>query len=288
MNNQISLIDANKKRATLIADAVSKRLPIQNEWTGYTQGEGLSGELVRDNVMLYNRPNHRGGGRDALLHFVDPVLTEIKEVDWGEPITLESNVQERYTDVIKNDSAASYDEEVSHTFSKTRTLSQGFKIGAELAIKTTAGVEYSGVKAGVEVSAKLSAEYNRQWGEEETTTDTIKRMLHVPANTDVQFEAVRSIDKQQRNITAKCDFDYKIMFVSAPGDPPLVLLEWGSLEEFLSVARGFASATHAGYDLFINNPLTDAEIDAILAPSDKTVNWLVEYDNIQSQRITII
>ena len=288
MNNQISLIDANKKRATLIAEVVSKRLPIQNEWAGYTAGEGLSGELVKDNVLLYNRPNHRGGGRDALLHFVDPVLKEIKEIDWGEPITLESDVQERYTDVIKNPSEASYEEEVSHTFSKTRSLSQGFKIGAELAIKTTAGVEYSGVKAGVELSVKLSAEYNRQWGETETTTDAIKRTLSVPAHTDVQFEAVRSVDKQQRNITARCDFDYKIMFVSAPGDPPLVLLEWGSLDEFISVARGFASREHAGYDLFIDNQLTEEEVEKILAPSDKVVSWLVKYDNIQSQRITIL
>lgn len=288
MNNQISLVDANKRRAIQIAHQISKRLPEQNEWTGYTSDEGLSGELIKDNVMLYNRPNHRGGGRDALIHFVDPVLKEITEIDWGEPITIESDVQERYTDVIKNASEASYDEEVSHTFSKTQSLSQGFKIGAEIAIKTTAGVEYSGVKAGVELSAKLSAEYNRQWGEESTTSDTIKRTLHVPANTDVQFEAVRSVDKQQRNITARCDFDYKIMFVSAPGDPPLVLLEWGSVEEFISVARGFASRDHAGYDLFINNPLTDDEIEKIRAPSDKAVSWIAEYDHVQSQRITII
>ena len=284
----ISLIDANKNRAIRIAHEISKRLPIQNEWTGYTSGEGLYGELVKDNLMLYNRPNHRGGGRDALLHFVDPVLIEVKEIDWGEPVTLESDVQERYTDVIKNSSDASYDEKVSHTFSKTRSLSQGFKIGAELAIKTTAGVEYSGVKAGVEVSAKLSAEYNRQWGEASTTTDTIERDLHVPAHTDVQFEAVRSVDKEQRYITAKCDFDYKIMFVSAPGDPPRVLLEWGSLNEFIAVACGLASREHDGYDLFIRNPLTDDALQKIKEPSDKEVSWLAQYDNVTSQRITIL
>ena len=285
---QISLIDANKRRAIQIAHHVAKRIPYPNEWSGYTSGEGLYGELVKDNVLFYNRPNHRGGGRDAILQFIDPTLTEVKSVDYGEPIIVESNVQERYTDVIKNSSAASYDEEVSHTFSKTRSLSQGFKVGAEQAIKATLSVEYSGVKAGAEVSAKLTEEYNRQWGEETTTTDTIKRSIHVPANTNIRYEAVRSIDKEQRNITANCDFDYKIMFVSAPGDPPLVLLEWGSLEEFISVARGFASREHAGYDLFINNPLTDDEIEKILAPSDKTVEWLVEYDNIISQNINIM
>ena len=286
--DQISLIDANKTRAIRIAQEISKRLPVISYWKGYTSSEGLYGELVKDNVLLYNRPEHRGGGRDALLHFVDPVLTEVKEIDWGEPIKVESDVQERYTDVIKNSSGASYDEKVSHTFSKTRSFSEGVKIGAELAIKTSVAAEYSGVKAGVEVSAKLTAEYNKQWGEENTTTDTIERDLHVPAHTDVHFEAIRSIDKEQRYITAKCDFDYRIMFISAPGDPPIVDLEWGSLAEFIAVGCGLASREHAGYDLFIRNPLTDDAIQKIKEPSDRSVSWLAKYDNVTSQQINIL
>lgn len=285
---QISLIDANRSRASLIAQAVSRRLPIPSQWSGYDISESLEGELVKDNVMFYNRPGHRGGGRDAIIQFIDPVLTEVKEIDWGEPITVESDVQERYTDVIHNDSDASYDEEVSHTFSKTRSLLQGVKIGAEAAIKTTVGAEYSGVKASAEVSVKLSAEYSRQWGEESTTTDTIKRSIHVPANTRIQYEAVRSIDKEQRYMTAKCNFDHKIWVISAPGDPPMVNLQWDSLEEFISVARGFASREHAGYDLFLNNPLSQDEVDEIIKPSNKTVSWLASYDNVTSQKISIM
>ena len=286
--NDISLIQANKNRAILIASAVSRRISYNNEWTGYNKTEGLDGELVRDNVMLYNRPGHRGGGRDALVHFIDPVLIEVKELDWGEPIVIESNVQERVRETINNNKPVDIEQEVSHTFSKTTTMSEAFKVGAELAVKVSAEEGMDGFKASEEVSVKLTAEYNRQWGESQTQTDTVTQKLHFPANTDVEYEAVRSIDKEQRKITAKCNFNYKIWVISAPGEPPLVDLEWKSLEEFISVAKGFASREHAGYDLFINNPLSQEEVDAILAPSDKTISWLVEYDNVQSQKITII
>ena len=288
MKNEISLVEANLDRAKLIAQAISRRVPIYNEWLDYDMSEGLHGELVKDNIITYWRPGHRGNGRDALITFTDPVLSDITEVDWGIPITVESDVIERYSDIIKNESEASYDEDVSHTFSKTRSLQEAFKIGAELAIKTTAGVEYSGVKAGVELSAKLTAEYNRQWGEDTTTTDTIKRSIHVPDHTTVNYEAVRSVDKETRQITAKCNFDYAVQFVSAPGSPPLVHLNWGSLEEFLSVAKGFASREHEGYEMFINNRLSDKAIEEIQAPSGKTVQWIAEYDNVNSQKITII
>ena len=288
MSNEISLVQANYDRALLIAEVLSNRVDIPSNWTGFRKEEGLEGELRQDNVIVYMRPGHVSGEEYAAITFIDPILSEINEVDWGEAITIETDVIERYADIIKNATDASYDENVSHTFSKTKSLEEGFKLGAELAIKTTAGVEYSGVKAGVEVSAKLSAEYNRQWGEETTTTDVITRQLHVPAHTNIEFEAVRSVDKQQRHIKAQCNFNYTIQFVSAPGSPPAVFYKWNSVDEFIAVAKGFASRQKDGYDLFIDYPLSEDTINKIKQPSPKTVEWIVDYDNVQSQRINII
>lgn len=284
----ISLFDANKNRACLIAEAISQRVHIQNNWSGYTRAEGMDGILQTDTLIKYNRPGHRGGVGFAMIAFENPVVTEIQDIDWGDPVIVESNVQERIKQTITNSKPVSFDEEVSHTFSKTTNMNQSFKLAAELAIKTSFEGGAEGFKAGAEVSAKLSAEYNRAWGESVTQTDTVTQTLHFPANTDVTYEAVRSIDKEQRNVTGKCNFDHSIQFVSAPGEPPLVYYRWESVEEFISVARGFASAQHPGYELFINNRLSDDEVEAIKAPSGKEVSFLMEYDNIQSQKITIV
>ena len=195
-----SLIDANKPRAILIASAVASRLTAggrQSVWTGYQASEGLEGELLQDTLLRYARP---GTGRErenfALLFFRNPKLTDVQTVDFGEEIPIEKNIVERFSEPIEKVKGIAYEDTIEHTFTKTTSLQEAFKVGAELAVKAYFKASYSGVEGGAEVSAKLTAEYSRQWGESETTTNRVERHISLPEDYEgkVVYEAIRSFD----------------------------------------------------------------------------------------------
>ena len=294
----MNLIDANMPRALLFAKHNVSRLDRHGDagvWSGWTPDEGLVGELILDDLMRYKRPNTTRDGRDpnfAVLFFQNPQLIDIKEIEWGDPIVVDSNVIERYSDVIRNKTAASYEETVSHTFSKTKSLLEAAKVGAEVAIKAAVGAEYSGVKASVEVSAKISAEYSRQWGETTTQTDSIERKLSVPANTNLTYEVIRSVDKIQRKIKARSDFEYSCSFVSGPNIPPenhpQLKLDWSSWAEFVSVAKGFAATDKDLYHLYQDYPISPDDLVELEKPSAQEIEFIASYDNVTSQKITIV
>ena len=290
-----SLIEANLSRATLIAQACAYRLDRvgkKSAWQGYHASEGLEGILVQDTLLRYARPG-TDGNDFALIFFRNPKLTESEHVDFGEPIPIEKNVIERYTETIKKIKGVAFDDTIEHTFTQITTLQQAFKVGAELAIKAFFKASYAGVEGGAEVSAKLTAEYSRQWGEQETHTDTVSRHIELPKDFegDIQYEAVRSIDKEQRQIKAKANMEYEISFVSGPTIPPenhpIIESNWGSVAEFLSVGKGFAAADKAMYAEFMDYKLADDEIEAIEQSGVQSVEFLVNYDNVQSQEIDI-
>lgn len=294
---QQSLIDANLERAAFIAELCARRaenVGTVGAWHGYRASEGLEGILVRDDILRYARPGSDNGDQFADIFFHEPKLTDVKKVDWGEETSVEKDVVERYKSSITKIKGVEYDDKITHQFSKTKTLQEAFKIGAELAIKAYFEASYSGVKGGAEVSAKLTAEYSRQWGSSETHTDTVERTLVLPADFegDVNYEAVRSIDKVQRTIKAVSNMDYRIGFVSGPVIPPenrpYYNYEWGSIEEFISVGKGFASAEKSMYRPFMVMKLTEDEIARIRELGEQSVEFMTEYDKVNNQQIRIL
>ena len=293
-----SLIEANKPRAVLIAAACASRLNaqgVQSAWTGYHASEGLEGELVQDTLLRYARPGTgREGDNFALLFFRNPKLTDVSTVNFGDEIPVEKNIVERFSEPIEKVKGIAYEDTVEHTFTKTTSLQEAFKVGAELAVKAYFKASYSGVEGGAEVSAKLTAEYSRQWGESETTTNRVERHISLPEDYEgkVVYEAIRSIDKVQRKVTATSNLEYEVSFVSGPTTPPenhpLIEANWQSLEEFLSVAIGYAAADKALYHNFINNQISHEEVYAIKEAGKQSIEFLVDYDNVQSQEIRIV
>ena len=286
-----SLVDANRKRATMIADACASRLRrrgIETAWWGYDASQGLDGQLRTDTLIQYQR-YHDDPQNYTRLFFHNPKLTEVETVDWGEEIPIEKNVIERFREPIQKVKGIAYEDTIEHTFSKTTTLQEAFEIAAKIAIETYFKASYSGVEGGAKVSAELSAKYSRQWGESTTTTNRVERHISLPADYEgsILYEAIRSVDKVQRKIKATSNLDYKIEFISGPKPEP-VHATWETLDEFLEVARGYASTTHALYDVFINDPITDAEVDAIKEAGIQTIEFLADYDNVQSQEINIL
>ena len=299
-SGKISLFEANRPRAQLIAAHCAKRLANPGLWAGYTAAEPLEGELRSANQINY----WRRSSPHAVLVFWRPTLTDIKEVDWGEPITLERNVVERYSSTLRIEKAVHYTDTISHTFSKTRSLLEAAKVGAEVAIKAGLEAEYAGVKGSLEVSAKITAEYSRQWGTTEVQSDTVTRNLDVQGPISLDYEAVRSLDKMQRQITSRADFSYSIGLIDETGagvNPPRIYLVWQSWEEFLAVVNRLAPHYRTVgpqgrerveetplYREFMDQPLSAEEITELTKPSDAEVSFLVEYDNVVSQDIKIV
>ena len=250
-----NLIDANKERAILIASICADRLGDHaGEWTGYTATEGLNGILVQDGLLRYNRPGHDGESNYALIFFQEPKLKKIKEVDWGKYNPVQKDIIERATSSIEKIKGVDYKQAVEHTFTKTTSMAEAFKIGAEVAVKAWFKGSYAGVEGGAEISAKLTAEYNRQWGTEETHTDTVRQEIELPPDIEgtINYEAVRSIDKMERHIKATSNIDYLISFVSGPMIPPanhpLIECNWDSVQQFIDVGNTQAAADKAMYE----------------------------------------
>ena len=291
MATTISLVDALRPRACLVAEAIASRLPDPGVWRDYKATEGLNGQLTTDTLLVYFRP----GVADTALVFRNPTMVDIKQVDWGEPRIIASNVSERFSSHIDIAAGVHYEDTISHTFTKSRTLLEQAKVGAELAVKVAAGAEggLAGIKANVEVSAKISAEYSRQWGEQDGTSDTTSRLVSVDGPRKLVYEATRSLNKEQRRIRAKTDFEHTVQLTDErqgiqPDGRPFYLIQAASWAEFLLTVRGFSAADKEFYHEFINNPITGAAYDALAAPSAGEIEFLVEYDNVLAQDIRVV
>lgn len=285
---KVNLRDAILPRACAFAEAIASRLPDAGLWTGYTAAEGLDGELRFENQLNY----WRKGQPHAVLVFVDPVMHDLKDVDWGEESVVERNVVERDTEHLEVKAGAVFDDTVTHTFSKTRSLLEAAKVGMEAAVKASANASYAGVSGGVEVSAKVMAEYSRQWGGEETETDTVSRHFKIEGPWTGVYEAVRSLNKTQRLMSARTDFDFgRVGFIDETGagvNPPRIYMNWRSWSEVLAVGMGIAPADRTMYREFMRQELSADELAALSAPSAEVVSSLVEYDHVVDRDIRIV
>lgn len=291
----MNLIESNKSRAILIASICAARLGARaGQWQGYTADEGIEGVLVQDGLLRYNRPGKGNDPNYGLLFFQEPKLTELDKVDWGDYHVVQKDVVEHETQTITKIKGIDYKNTIEHTFTKTTSMSEAFKVGAELAVKTYFEGSYAGIKGGAEVSAKLTAEYSRQWGTEETHSDTVRREIELPIDFggEVNVDVVRSIDKMERHVKGIFDLDYHINFVSAPPQPypdnrPMFDLGWDSVQQFIDVGTGQAAADKAMYGEFMAQPLKDDEVEQIKELGKQTIEITLQYDNVTRQEIVI-
>lgn len=289
-----NLIESNMERAILIASLCADRLGSRaGAWQNYHASEGLVGELVQDDLLRYARPG-TGDPNFAVLFFQTPEFTDQKTIDLGEETVTEHNIVERYTSTINKVKGIGYKDTISHTFSRTTTQAEAFKVAAEVAVKVYAEASYAGVKGGAEASAKFTAEYDKNWGTSETHSDTVEREIELPADFEgeVHYEAVRSVDRVERTVKGEMELDYHISFVSGPMIPPAnhpyIEANWDSIEQFIAVGSGWAAADKALYAEFINNQLSKADAEKIKALGKQNVQFDINFDNVVSQDIRIV
>ena len=272
------------------------------------------GELRLADLLTFHRPREK----HAVLVFRNPLMTGLRQVHWGDPVVLEAAIDQRVRSHITIGQPGELGHKLVAHFSQTRTLQEQIKAGLEAAIK--AGVE-AGSQGGVhgitakvyaELSLKLWAEYQRQWGEQTTRSNTEETTYTRKVTKDdladgpivVNYEGVRSTNKEQRPVRAAGDYEHSVELIDETGageNPPRIQLICPSWAEFRQVVQGFAPRdrkierdghTHveptAFYEQFIGSPLRGAELDALSAPAEGAVELLVEYDNVLAQDIKII
>ena len=287
-----SLIDANYDRALFMANLIANRLPGAHAWAGFDSSkEDLDRKLVTDDLLVYSR---RNVGTFCDIFFRAPKITEPSEIEWGEENVVESDIIEQHTDTYHKRAGVEYNEDITHTFSEITTMEKAFEIGAEESIRLYFEASYEGIKGGAELQAKLTEKYSQKWGKQTSHTDTISKHLDLPLDFegDLHYKAVRSTDHIQRRVVTTCNFEYEVGFVSGPVIPPdnkpLILHDWASVEEFISVAKGYASSQKPMYNEFINNKINQYEENIIRQSGQQTVDMLLDYRNVNHQDIEIL
>jgi len=294
----ITLVEANMNRAIAIAAILAPRIlkpwpgkkPEQkgyedNPWRGYKPEEGLVGHYTSYNTLTYERPSNRHA--KLVMGFLS--MKDIKQKEISDSIVLSENIIEKYVDEYHFKKAIKYSETIEHTFSKTVSFSEAAKQAWEVAAKVAFSAEYAGIKGSVEASAKYGQELSQSRSESETQTDKVSKTIEIQGPVDIKYEAVRSSSKIRQIIKAVCDFDFKLYFQCPDPKTGLGAFEWSMFHSsFLPLASGFAPETENAFYLFDKDLPSDEEIKAITDPSDKIVEFVVDYDNINSQKINAL
>lgn len=290
-----SIDEVLKPRARLVAEMVAQRADKESVWTGYVADEELNAELRDDHKGGKFVHFSRKGNQRAVMIFWGVTLKDVKDITVNEPVPVNINVEERFRGEITVADGTTFSQRVSHTFSKTTSLSEAIKLGAEASVKATVGAEYAGISGSLELAAKITAAYEKNWGKSETTSDTVEQTITVDKAGTYEYEAVRSLDNMQRDIIATTSFSHSIAFIderaidgSDRDDMPRFLrYEWRSLEEFIAVAQGLATSDTALYHQFKDNKPNLEEIKSLRDSGCGTVQYTAEYDHITNQDIEI-
>ena len=292
----ITVVDALHGRAERIIAAIVPRIangikddgsnqPVTwdaGHWVGFKVGDPLVGVLETYNCVRYTRP---GGDRNGpALRLFGLTMTDVDEVERTEASIIQSNIVERQRYVIKLPENTKYTEQLKHTFSKTVTEGEAAKEAWEVSAKASLNATYAGIGGSVEAAAKYGQELTQQAGTSTTESDEVTRTLEVQGPADFSYEAYRSLDRERKIVTARCEFDCAVYL--EPGPDKYGSFGWDSFwTSFLPVARREAPETEFMYAGFHDNPLTDAELNALADPSRALVRFPINFDNVQTKHI---
>ena len=280
----VSLTDALRYRTALILEALAERTPensnnsMSNAFKGYRASEGLEGELTvfQDKYMiLYKRPGDTGYARVRLYNIN---MISVKEVDKSEPTVVESNVEQRKILDIDLPPGVVDEKTVGDELGETISFGDAAKKAWGVAAKASLSAEYAGIKGALEVSGNYGEDYTRHHDESRYKKHYESDKLTITGPTKFKLEAYRSSNRESRVITARCDFDHTVWI----DDPSC----WGTItfdsfkSHFLPIVRRIAPNNIEYYHEFMQNQMSDEQIEELEQSSGKIVQFVVEYDNV--------
>ena len=282
------LIEALEPRARLCAEILGNRLPDSGQFKGYTRDEPLKGVLVRANTIEWNREHYSPDHAGMTFGFLS--ARGINSEPVGTDRVIASNVIERKEDLIVFKKAIEYEETISHTFSRTRTVEEATEEAWEVSAKASLTLAYGGVTGLLEAAAKYGQKLNRKTTDTETVQDTVTKRIKVVGPVEIRWVAERSTDTLLREYDAVPDLDFKLYFVTDNS-----AWEWASFADvFIAAANGeapvdqsysiFASSSPS-HDVFEQHPVPESDIIELRKPLAKPVRFSAEYQTINRQSI---
>lgn len=287
----VSLTEALHDRMALVAQAMAERVAEPGAWAGYRATEKLVGTYTKPS-SLGGAPTvsyHRKDYPDATVTLGFLEMTDMKEISKGAISVIEDNIEERRRYDVSLKHAIKSSRKVEHTFERTESFSEAYsesiKKAWEAGGKASLSAEYAGIKGAVEVFGKYgeeaSSSSSRQHGTSETTRDTISETFEFEGPIEFVVEAYRSRQREQRVVQAQCDFDGKVYWTTGSSAWEFTTF----FTQFLPIAKRIADDGIYGYKEFMDKPLSDEEIDALSRPSDKIVEFVVQYDNVLTESL---
>lgn len=262
----------------------SRRDDWNSPWHYFTASEGLKWNFRDEHTLIYTRRNHAGA--QIILSNLQP--GDVSDADIGKPVILSKDLIDRYTDNILISDGASLDTEFSHTFSKTTTLKEAAEVALKLAYEMSLGYKSGsatgGIEGGVKFTAEASAKYSREWGSSETTTNTVKRGVHITGPWAGLSIAERSVTRQSITMTVDPNFQYSISIVENGKQ----LYGWDSFGQLMQVLNGNAPNSYDLAESFRTNPLSQGQKHWPVNRRAPKLEWTAVYDNVNSQDIQIV
>lgn len=286
----ISLDAALLKRMALFSQAMAERVPAY-AWEGYRAEEGLISRLERPSELggaltaSYQRPGHP----EATCAMAWLTMTDVKEESRG-PITVLSE-EIVSSETVELDIPAGFTETVSvaeeletlHTWGTA--YAHAAKEAWEAGGKASLSLAYGGVTGAVEAFAKYGREASQSESghddHSERKKNTHERQRTYTGPLKATIVATRSHRREQRVVTARCDFDGKVYWSTGQ-------TQWefsNYMTQFIPIAMRVADDSIYGYQEFRAKPLSDAEIEALSAASDALVSFVVPFDNVLAESI---
>ena len=295
----VNLVQALTPKAIAIAAVLAPRISklsghsemngdwnyFNNPWKGYKPEEGIEGHYTSTDLLTFSRPGHPHA--KLLMGFL--TIPKIIQGEKSEPTVIQENILEEWEDTYNFEEEVKYEETISHTFSKTKTFVQAAKEAWEVAAKASLSVEYAGIKGAIEASAKYGQELSKSYSESTTQTDTVSKTLSFTGPAKFKMQAKRSSSKIRVFVKAICDFDFKLYFQVPDPKTGIGAFEWTSFKNnFVPAIKGILPEDEYSVKMFLNDPVSEKEIDEIEKSSDKVIEFPADYDNTLSQSLNVL
>ena len=287
----VSLDAALLNRMALFSQAMTERVPHPGEWAGYCAEEGLISRLTRPDSLggALTAEYQRKGYTGATCAMAWLTMTDVQEESRGPVTVLGEEITEDKTfdldlpaGVVEKVSVA---RELETIHTGGTAYSNAAKQSWEAGGKASLSIAYAGVTGAVEAFGKYGEEASQSTSghddhsERQKDSDSAELTFTGPVTTELR--AKRSRRREQRVVTARCDFDGKVYWTG--GDGAWEFTTYAT--QFIPIAMRVADDSIYGYDEFRNKPLSDAEIEALTRPSDALVSFVVSFDNVLSQSL---
>ena len=267
-------------RLALAAQALAERVPNNGAWRGYRATEPLESKFHHpdelgnaDTVTCWRRDHPEA---TVTLGFLSMVAVHERECEARQVI--ESGIEKRVRYEIDLDEGETLELEWEKELTDTVSYAEAAKSAWEAAAKASLSVGYGGINGAVEVSGRYGEELSRQHGGSHSERDRKLRKLTLRGPLRVRKEGYRAHNRESQVVRAVCDFDGKLYWWGGEGSEGREFTMYRT--QFLPVIRRTAAAEIIGSDDFRRQPMSDAEIEALEAPSGLLVEYVVEYDAV--------